>query len=242
MSLDFAYCWRMLQANWPMFWYGIKVTISFAIVGTLGGLIIGLIVGAIRGLPDDPLDNPIKKGIIKFFQAIASFYIWVFRGTPMMVQALFIYYLFRPVFHWEPITAGMIIISINTGAYMAEIVRSGIQSIDRGQVEAAKSLGMSNFQTMMHIILPQAIKNTFPSIGNQLIVNIKDSCMLNVIAVTELYFQATSVAGTQYRYIEIYFVTAILYLILTTLATWLLNMAEKKINKTNTVTIKDHCA
>ena len=160
----------------------------------------------------------------------------------MMVQALFIYYLLRPVLHWEPITAGMIIISINTGAYMAEIVRSGIQSIDRGQIEAAKSLGMSNFQTMMHIVLPQAIKNTFPSIGNQLIVNIKDSCMLNAIAVTELYFQATSVAGTQYRYIEIYFVTAILYLILTTLATWLLNAAEKKINKTNTVTIKDHCA
>ena len=116
----------MLQANWPMFWYGIKVTISFAIVGTLGGLVIGLIVGAIRGLPDDPLDNPVKKGIIKFFQAIASFYIWVFRGTPMMVQALFIYYLLRPVFHWEPITAGMIIISINTGAYMAEIDRKSV--------------------------------------------------------------------------------------------------------------------
>lgn len=242
MSLDFAYAWRMFLANWPMFWYGIKVTISFAIVGTLGGLVIGLIVGAIRGLPEDPLDKPWKKAIIKVLQAIASFYIWVFRGTPMMVQALFIYYLLRPVFNWTPISAGMIIISINTGAYMAEIVRSGIQSIDTGQIEAAKSLGLSSFQSMMHIILPQAIRNTFPSIGNQLIVNIKDSCMLNVIAVTELYFQATSVAGTQFRYIEIYFVTAILYLILTTLATALLNFAEKKINQTNRAAYMDMSA
>ncbi len=127
MRLDFAYCWKMFLENWPMFWYGIKITVSFAIVGTIGGLIIGLIVGAIRGLPEDPLDKPWKKAIIKFFQAIAGFYIWVFRGTPMMVQALFIYYLLRPVFNWTPISAGMIIISINTGAYMAEIIRSGIQ-------------------------------------------------------------------------------------------------------------------
>ena len=242
MRLDFAYCWKMFLENWPMFWYGIKITVSFAIVGTIGGLIIGLIVGAIRGLPEDPLDKPWNKAIIKFFQAIAGFYIWVFRGTPMMVQALFIYYLLRPVFNWTPISAGMIIISINTGAYMAEIIRSGIQSIDRGQIEAAKSLGLSNYQAMINIILPQAIKNTFPSIGNQLIVNIKDSCMLNAIAVTELYFQAVSVAGSQFRYIEVYFVTAILYLILTTGATALLNFAERKINKTSTVSHKDMSA
>ena len=146
----------------------------------------------------------------------------------MMVQAVFLYYLLKPVFNWSSFTAGMFIISINTAAYMAEIIRSGIQSVDVGQTEAAKAIGLSNFQTMTSIIFPQAIKNTFPSLGNQFIVNIKDSCMLNAIAVTELYFQATSVAGSNMRYIEVYLDTAVLYLILTTLATLLLNFTEKK--------------
>ena len=100
--------------------------------------------------------------------------------------------------------------------------------MDRGQIEAAKSIGMTNFQTMIHVIFPQALKNTLPSIGNQLIVNIKDSCMLNAIGVTELYFQATSIAGSTMRYIEVYFVTALIYLTLTTLATLLLDWIEKK--------------
>jgi putative lysine transport system permease protein len=146
------------------------------------------------------------------------------------------------VLNWTPITAGMIIISINTGAYMAEIIRSGLQSVDPGQTEAAKSIGMSNFQTLMFVIFPQAIKNTFPSIGNQLIVNIKDSCMLNAIAVTELYFQTTSVAGTNMRYVEVYLVSAILYLCLTTLATWLLNFIERRINHTTKVSTKEFSA
>ena len=101
---------------------------------------------------------------------------------------------------------------------------------------------MTNTQTMINIIFPQAIKNTFPSLGNQFIVNIKDSCMLNAISVVELFFQAQSVAGTNMRYIEVYLVVAILYLILTTVATFVLNYIEKKINKTNTVSIKDNCA
>lgn len=146
----------------------------------------------------------------------------------MMVQAVFFYYLLRSLLHWTPLTAGMIIISVNTGAYMSEIIRSGIQSVDRGQIEAAKSIGMTNFQTMIHVIFPQALKNTLPSIGNQLIVNIKDSCMLNAIGVTELYFQATSIAGSTMRYIEVYFVTALIYLTLTTLATLLLDWIEKR--------------
>ena len=159
-----------------------------------------------------------------------------------MVQAVFLYYLFKPVLHWNNFTAGMVIISVNTAAYMAEIIRSGIQSIDPGQMEAAKSLGMTNTQTMISIIFPQAIKNTFPSLGNQFIVNIKDSCMLNAISVVELFFQAQSVAGTNMRYIEVYLVVALIYLTLTTVATFVLNYIEKRINKTNTVTIKDNCA
>lgn len=242
MKIDFQYAWSQLINNWPLFWYGIKMTIAFAVVGTLAGLIIGLIIGAIRCVPLDPLDKTVTRFFKRLGRFITGFYVWVFRGTPMMVQAVFLYYLFKPVLHWNNFTAGMVIISVNTAAYMAEIIRSGIQSIDPGQMEAAKSLGMTNTQTMISIIFPQAIKNTFPSLGNQFIVNIKDSCMLNAISVVELFFQAQSVAGTNMRYIEVYLVVAILYLILTTVATFVLNYVEKKINKTNTVTIKDNCA
>lgn len=242
MKLDLAFAWKTLVNSWPMFWYGIKLTLAFAVVGTVAGFLIGLLVGAIRGMPIDPLDSPMKRFWKKFGRLITSLYIWIFRGTPMMIQAVFLYYLLRPVLHWTPIVAGMIIISINTGAYMAEIIRSGIQSVDNGQLEAAKSVGMSGIQAMVFVIFPQAIKNTFPSIGNQLIVNIKDSCMLNAIAVTELYFQTTSVAGTNYRYTEVYLISAILYLILTTLATWILNFIEKKINGEKTVSLKEFSA
>ena len=123
---------------------------------------------------------------------------------------------------------------------MAEIIRAGIQSVDKGQNEAAKSLGMTTMQTLLYVVFPQAVKNSFPSIGNQLIVNIKDSSMLNVITVTELYFQTTSVAGSNYRYIETFLVSAILYLILTTIASFLLNFLEKKMNEESSV--KDFCS
>ena len=234
MTIDWGYAWRALLRNWPMFWYGVKVTISFAVVGTFFGFLIGLIIGAIRSIPIDPLDSPFIKALKKIGRAFTGFYIWVFRGTPMMIQAAFIYYLLRPVIGWSPITSGYVIISINTGAYMAEILRSGIQSVDPGQLEACKAIGMSNFQAMIYVIFPQAIKNTFPAIGNQLVVNLKDSCMMNVISVTELFFQASSIAGSNMRFVEIYLDTAVLYLILTTLATWLLNLIEKRFNKDET--------
>lgn len=230
MNIDLGYAWRALISNWPMFWHGVKITIAFAVVGTVFGFLIGLIIGAIRSVPIDPLDSKPMRALKKFGRAITGLYIWVFRGTPMMIQACFIYYSLRPVIHWDPITAGFIIISINTGAYMAEILRSGIQSVDPGQLEACKAVGMTNFQAMVSVIFPQAIKNTFPAIGNQLIVNLKDSCMMNAISVTELFFQSSSIAGSNMRFSEIYLDTAILYLILTTIATWLLNLLERRMS------------
>ena len=152
----------------------------------------------------------------------------------MMVQAMFVYYGFlRPVLGWGVMSSGLLIISFNTGAYMAEIIRSGIQSIDKGQLEAARSLGMSYKSAMFHIILPQAIRNSFPSIGNEFIVNIKDSSMLNVIGVIELFFETKSVAGSVSLTTETYFIAALIYLFLTTLATWILNYTENKINPNN---------
>lgn len=242
MSIDFGRAFEIFTENWSLFSFGIQNTLLFALVGTVVGLLLGLVTGALRAIPEDPMDSTFVKVLKKIARFVVGFYVWFFRGTPMMVQALFFFYLLRPVLGWTGFSAGLIIISVNTGAYMAEIIRGGIQSIDVGQSEAAKSLGMTTMQTMLSIIFPQAIKNTFPTIGNQLIVNIKDSCMLNAIQVTELYFQSSSVAGSNMRYAEVYFLEMVMYLVLTTVATLILNAMERKINQTKTVTIKDHCA
>ena len=224
--------WWIFEENWPLFWYGVKVTILLAIVGTLAGFVIGLILGGIRSIKVEKQDSVAVKFFKRILHLFVKFYVWIFRGTPMMVQAFVIYYGLRDIMNWTPLVAGMFIISINTGSYMAEIVRSGIQSIDKGQYEAARSIGMTSTQTLFHIILPQAVRNSFPSIGNQLIVNIKDSSMLNVISVTDLYFQTSSVAGGVYLFAQTFMVSAIIYLILTTLASKLLAIIEQKLDTT----------
>lgn len=218
--------------NWPLFWYGLRITLLFAVVGTLCGFLIGLLLGGIRAIQHEEHDSlPVK--ILKYAaKGLTGFYVWFFRGTPMMVQAMLFYYGLRSLLNWTPLIAGLVIISVNTGAYMAEIIRSGIQSVDEGQGEAARSLGMTSTQTMLSIILPQAIKNSFPSIGNEFIVNIKDSSMLNVIGVVELFFQSTSIAGSNYLFVETFISTCAIYLLLTTIASSIMSFLEGRINQT----------
>ena len=217
----------------PLFLYGIRVTLLISLTGTVIGLLIGLVIGGIRAIKVEPRDPLWVKIIKKMIHFITGSYIEVFRGTPMMVQSMFLYYGFlRPVFRWNVINSGIFIVSINTGAYMAEIIRSGIQSVDNGQSEAARSIGMSSLQTMFYVILPQAIKNSFPSIGNEFVVNIKDTSVLNVIAVTELYFQSTKIAGTTFNSTTPFFVAAVIYFILTYTTTLLLKLVEKRLNRT----------
>ena len=230
MRVDFTKLWNILVNNWSLFVHGIRNTCLFAVVGTSCGLLLGLIIGGIRAVEINYNDRLPLRIIKRAGLLISRFYIWIFRGTPMMVQAVFLYYLLKPVLNWDSQTAGLVIISINTGAYMAEIVRSGIQSVDPGQLEACRSIGMTFTQSLFYVILPQAIRNSFPSIGNQLIVNIKDSSMLNVLSITELFFQTSSIAGSNYRYIETYLISAGIYLLLTSLAGWILNTIERKIN------------
>lgn len=219
-----------------LFLFGARNTLIIALTSTVIGIFLGLGVGILKSIQiakDDPLW---KKILVRFVKLITGTYVEVFRGTPMMVQAVFIYYSFLNVFKMFPIlgsyrlTAGIVIVSINTGAYMAEIVRAGIQSLDKGQNEAARSIGMSNFQTMIHIILPQAIKNTFPAIGNEFVVNIKDTSVLNVVGITELFFQSMTVAGTTYAYQEAMFISALIYLFLTYSTTSILRVIEKRMD------------
>ncbi|MCR4634037.1 MAG: amino acid ABC transporter permease [Erysipelotrichaceae bacterium] len=233
--MSFAKCLEILSRYKLSFLLGIRTTLIVALSGTLIGLLIGLLVGGIRAISLDKTAAAYKKTLKKIVDLLLRIYIEIFRGTPMMVQAVFIYYLvYTNIVRWDKMAAAIFVISINTGAYMAEIIRSGIQAVDKGQTEAARSLGMSAMQTMFDVVLPQAIKNAFPAIGNELIVNIKDSSVLMIISITELMFQSNSIAGTTYRFTETYFVTAMIYLFLTSVSSLLLNFIEKKLNNTKT--------
>ena len=233
--MSLSKCFEILSKYFPSFLLGIRTTLILALSGTLIGLVIGLLVGGFRAIRPDRTAPKWQKILKKAGDILARIYIEVFRGTPMMVQAVFIYYLvYTNIFKWDKMLAAVIIISINTGAYMAEIIRSGIQAVDPGQNEAARCLGLDSWQTMTEVILPQAIRNTFPAIGNELIVNIKDSSVLLIISITELMFQSNSIAGTTYRFTETYFVTAMIYLFLTGVSSIILHFIENKLNNTRT--------
>lgn len=221
---------KTIAKYWPMFLRGAGMTLLISMIGTIIGFIIGLLIGVIRTVPMP--EKGIKKSILNIVNAILFAYIEVFRGTPMIVQAMVIYYGSKQAFNIDmsPLFAGMFIVSINTGAYMAEIVRGGIVSIDKGQFEAAYAIGMSHSQTMINVVLPQVIRNILPATGNEFVINIKDTSVLNVIAVTELFFQTKSVAGINYKYFETFFVASALYLIMTFTVTRILRYIERKMD------------
>ena len=149
----------------------------------------------------------------------------------MIVQAMVIYYGSAMVgFHMDRLVAAIFIVSINTGAYMSEIVRGGIISIDKGQFEAAHAIGMNHVKTMKNVVLPQVIRNILPATGNEFVINIKDTSVLNVISVSELYFQTNSIAGNNFRYFEAFFVASVLYFIMTFTVTRILRLIEKKMD------------
>ncbi|WP_196593664.1 amino acid ABC transporter permease [Pectinatus sottacetonis] len=212
------------------FLQGAGITLLLAIVGTFIGCVIGLLVGIVQTIPIDERTNTGVKTLNKIVQFIFAAYVEVFRGTPMMVQAMVVYYGSMAIFQIDmsAMTAGFLVVSVNTGAYMAETVRGGIISIDKGQTEAAKAIGMNHFQTMYTVILPQALKNIMPQIGNNLIINIKDTSVLNVISVTELYFVSKSAAGVYYRYFEVFFLTCVIYFIMTFAASRILRYFERR--------------
>ena len=213
-----------------LFYQGIKNTLSISLIGTIIGFIIACVLGTIRSIKLNPRDSLVKKVVIKVVDAIIRIYVTVFRGTPMMVQAMIIYYGLVGILKWSPEDAGLVIVSINTGAYLTEVIRDGIESIDKGQMEASRSLGFSYFESMISIIFPQAIKNTMASIGNEFVINIKDTSVLNVIGCAEMYFILNTSAATNYKYMEQMIVGAIIYLILTFTTTKILKLIEKKLD------------
>lgn len=224
---------------------GIISTLVLSFVGTFVGLILGVPLAYGKMIKTKRYDSKFIKGLKYVIKGFCNIYSTVLRGTPMMVQALIFKYGCQAIgINWGNILfpsgvnnvlngwffAGLIVITFNTAAYMGEVIISGINGIDQGQIEAAKSLGINSKRASFSIILPQALRNSLPTIGNELIINIKDSSVLNVIAVTELYYRLISIASSTYAFLEVYLILAIIYLIMTLFTSLLLKLVEKKLD------------
>ena len=221
---------------YPQLLSGVGNTMLIALVGTVAGLLIGLLTGMVRTAPLSK--RAVPRVLHRILNGIIAVYVEIFRGTPMMVQSMVIYwgYAFATGGKTLPlIPSGILIVSINTGAYMAEIVRGGIISIDRGQFEGALSIGMSHAQTM--VVLPQVMRNILPSVSNEFVINIKDTSVLNVIGVTELYYFAGIIKRQNFQTFQTYLVVCVLYFILTFTVTRILRYIEKRLDGKNSYTI-----
>ena len=217
---------------------GLGYTMLIALTGTIFGLIIGLLTGIVKTIPMS------KSPIVRFLQKLVNFliacYVEIFRGTPMMVQSMVIFwgYAFMNDGNTLPlIPAGIFIVSINTGAYMTEIVRGGIISVDKGQFEGAYSVGMTHWQAMTNVIIPQVMRNILPSISNEFVINIKDTSVLNVIGVMELYYMANKIQTMTWNIFETYLIICVMYFIMTFTITRILRLCEKKLAGSDSYTI-----
>ena len=214
---------------------GIQNTLILAIVATVIGCIIGFVCGVLNTIPCSKSDPPVKRFFVKLIRVIVRVYVEVFRGTPMMLQAVFIYY-GLPYFtnntvQWPSVwMAAILVVSINTGAYMAESVRGGIISIDPGQTEGAKAIGMTHVQTMLHVILPQAVRNILPQIGNNFIINVKDTSVMFIIGFPDFFSAHRAAVGASYLYFPSAVVEMAGYLTMTLIASFLLRWLEKRLD------------
>jgi putative lysine transport system permease protein len=211
---------------------GIANTLILATVSTLIGCIIGFLCGILQTIPCGPNENIVKRILLKIVRIIIRAYVEIFRGTPMILQAVFIFYglpYFFGVSFKDIWTVSIIVVSVNTGAYMAESVRGGIMSIDPGQFEGAKAIGMNHWQTMLYVILPQTLRNIMPQIGNNYIINVKDTSVMFIIGFSDFFAVHKMVSGAVFKYFPSAFMEMIGYLCLTLLASFLLRKLEKKL-------------
>lgn len=215
------YASTFLAATW--------VTLYVAVIGTILGYVLGFFVGVVNTTNIHPEDNIFKKIIFRIIRIIVAVYVEIFRDTPMIVQGMVIYYGLRQNgLMITSIAAGILVTLLNTGAYMGETVRGGINSVDPGQEEGALAMGMSHVKAMFYVIVPQALKNIFPEMGNTFLNNLKMTSVLNVIGVSELFLSAKTAGGSYYKYFEAYIVIAIIYLVLCFVFNRIFLWAEKK--------------
>ena len=232
---DIAKLWEKYNASYLT---GIQNTLILAVAATLIGCMIGFVCGVLNTIPHSKNDSIIKRFFLALIRVLVRIYVEVFRGTPMVLQAVFIFY-GLPYFTDNAVQfkgnegiwlAALLVVSINTGAYMAESVRGGIISIDPGQTEGAKAIGMTHVQTMTNVILPQALRNILPQIGNNFIINLKDTSVMFIIGFTEFFATHKSVAGATFKYFPSAALEMVGYLCMTLIASFLLRWVEKKLD------------
>lgn len=219
--MDFS---RVFTEAMPLLLQGLGLTVVVALVSIAIGMVLGLFVCLMR----------MSKNVV--LRAISGVYVWIIRGTPMIVQALIVFFgipqliqMAAPGFHMDALTAGIITLSLNAGAYLAEIYRGGIMAVPKGQSEAARSLGLSKSQTMIKVVLPQAFKFSVPSLVNQFIITIKDTSILTVIGMAEIVNKAQQYVGSTFVYFETYSVVALMYLAIISVLMLLSNFIEKRL-------------
>lgn len=215
--IDLPWDFTAIPRFFPGFYAAALLTLQITFFGILVGLVLGLVTGLSR-LSKNPLINMPAKA-----------YIWVIRGTPLLLQLMIIYYGLIDLVSIDRMPAAIIGLGVHNGAYIAEIFRGAIQSVERGQREAALSLGMTETQAMRRIILPQAFKRSVPPLGNQFIIALKDSSLASAIAVRELLLRARQMGSSTLMMLEMLFIVGIYYLIMTTALNLLMGRIEKRL-------------
>lgn len=220
--------------RWKQMLSGIGVTLKVTALALVLGVVLGIIIAIVRSTHDQQRDklSGFSGFLIKFFNAICKIYLTVIRGTPVMVQLLIMFFVIL-VSTKNMVVVAVLTFGINSGAYVAEIFRSGIMSIDSGQMEAGRSLGFNYVQTMTHIIFPQAFKNVLPALGNELITLLKETSIVTVIGLRDLTKAALNIQGATYQAFMPLIASAIIYLLVVMLLTWILGMLERRLRNSD---------
>lgn len=221
--------WRLFYTNGGykrVFSEGLKNTLTIAILGLLIGIVIGTLIAAVKVTPK-------YKIMPRIFNVLCNIYVGFFRGTPIVVQLLLAYYVLFPLIGISigSLNTCILIFGLNSGAYVSEIMRAGIQSVDGGQMEAGRALGLGFYPTMMKIVIPQAVKNILPTMGNEFIALVKDTSVVSFVAAVDLYKVFTELGNVNYEYIAPYLMMAMIYIVLIMLITLLFKLLEKQMQR-----------
>ena len=216
------------QDGYKMALEGLKNTLIIAVIGLIIGIVIGTLIATVRVLPK-------YKRLPRVLNAICSFYVELFRGTPIVVQLLIFYYVLLPLLgiRIPSLNVATLVFGLNSGAYISEIMRSGIQSVDPGQMEAGRAVGLSFGVTMMKIVIPQAIKNILPTLGNEFIALIKETSVVSFVGVTDLYKSFNTIGTNSYEFMFPYIVMALIYIVLVLIISLLIRLMERSLKKSD---------
>ena len=207
---------------------GLENTLLIAVTGLIVGIIIGTLIATVRVVPK-------YKRLPRILNGICSFYVALFRGTPMVVQLLVGYYVILPLIgvHMDGVQLSMIVFGLNSGAYISEIMRSGIQSVDSGQMEAGRAVGLSFGASMTKIVIPQAVKNILPTLGNEFITLVKETSVVSFVAAADLYVAFNYIGANSYDFMVPYLVMAVIYIVLVLLISLLVRILERSLRKSD---------